>query len=194
MSTPPPATPPTPSPAPSPAAASAAAASFIATAPAAAALPSAAASGAIVVFQDGVNPSETPSEVGSRYNKEKPAREQTLDSLKDTAQTTRNNKRNEKLKSMRATFPLQQTQTSLQAASTIVVFEGKTVVDAKNFPVTQARLDGMILKYAKDRNLTPQEATDKLNAITNVHDFAKSFIEETVDGWQEDEDIYVSLD
>jgi len=150
-----------------------------APAPAATALPSSttashSASSAIVAFVPAPAP---PSEVGTHHNKEVPVDQRALVSRKDTTAVMRNNKRDQKKQSIHNNFPSQQSQlTSLQAASKVVVHKGMAVVDTQGNPVTEAHLQEKIEQYAKDHNITLQEAVDKLNTITNVHDFAKSFI------------------
>jgi len=145
-----------------------------------------------------------------KQKKDETVAERALVSRKDTQEVMRNSKREQKKSSIRNGFSPPQTQSSLQAASKVVVHEGKTVVDAQGNPVTEAQLREKIEQYAKDHNITPQEAVGKLNSTTNVHDFAKSFIgllqnrseawrnqeqeltfsevgtNETVDGWEDD--------
>jgi len=164
-------------------------------------------------------PASTRTGIGAfqvKQKKDESVAERALVSRKETQEVMRNSKRDQKINNIRNGFSPPQTQSSLQAASKVVVHEGKTVVDAQGNPVTEACLQEKIEQYAKDHNITPQEAVNKLNSITNVHDFAKSFIgllqnrseawrnqeqevtfstvneqqgtEETVNGWGEDED------
>jgi len=191
--TPPPVRTTAPAPVLSLAPASTAAASFVATASAPS--PAGAASTQLVVAPPAAalkellvapaaaasTPASTRTGIGAFQVKQSKSNEsvaeRALVSRKDTQQVMRNNKRDQKINKIRNGFsPPQQMQSSLQAASKVVVHEGKTVVDAQGNPVTEARLQEKIEQYAKDHNITLQEAVEKLNSTTNVHAFAKSFI------------------
>jgi len=138
---------------------------------------------------------------------------------KGTQEVLRNSKCDQKISIIHNAFSPLQLQ-SLQA-SMILQFENKPVLDANGIPVTQAGLDTMIVQFANDHKITPQQACDQLNSYTNVIDFAKSSVgllnngsevwksqekevtfstaddqqgAEESDGWAEDEDMFAGFD